>query len=320
MKKNQNKLEYSSKGLKKVKDSNNKNKELDKFYTSPFVVDMLINHLVSLFAENDLDIAKYNFLEPCAGNGAFLNGLERNLSKNKYKAFDIEPEDESIKKADFLQIPHKYSSKRIIIGNPPFGYKAQLAKEFINKSAEWGPIIIFILPIQFRRFNIQKFVNPELKLIYSSENLPKNSFLLEGKPYHVNCLYQIWVNEKSGLFKNYPNLRLLKPLPNKHTDFQLFIHNNTVQTMKYFNKKEYGWNFAVARQGFYDYKKKIVDPTELKPHVQYLFVKYINPISKEIFKHMDFDKLSHVNTSILGYSNTDVVAEYERIKNELGYN
>jgi hypothetical protein len=310
-------MEYSSKGTKKIKDSNNDNKKLDKFYTNADIVDRVIDYLMKLFADNKLDITKYSFLEPCAGGGAFLNGIEKALPKAKYVSFDIAPEDPRIEKADFLTKEHHFNSNLISIGNPPFGYKGDLACAFINTCSEWGPIVVFVLPIQFRRFNIQKHVYPNLKLIYSSEDLPKNSFNFEGKKYNVNCLFQIWVDKFSGLFENYEDLRLLKPLPNKHEDFKLFIHNNTMETLKYFDKEKYQWDFAVARQGFYDYSKRITNPEELQRHVQYLFVKYINPVSKTVFDHIDFEKLSHVNTAILGYSNTDVVAEYIRVKNEL---
>ena len=111
---------------------------------------------------------------------------------------------------------------------------------------------------------------------------------------------------------------MYKPVPNKHPDFLLYIHNNTTETLKYFDKKKYEWDFAVCRQGFYDYSRRITNPSELKSNVQYLFVKYVNPISKDVFKKIDFEKLSKTNTSILGYSNTDVVAEYIRIKKEMG--
>jgi len=310
-------IKYSSKGTKKVKDSNNKNKKLDKFYTNDSVVNEVIDYLINLFKKNSYNIEEYSFLEPCAGGGAFLNGLETKLPKSKCISFDIEPEDPRIEKADFLNLKPKFDEHRISIGNPPFGYKGDLAVSFINKCNEWGSIVVFVLPIQFRRYNIQKHVYNNMKLIYSSPDLPKKSFNLEGKPYNVNCLFQIWVDKLSGLFEDYEDVRLLEPLPNKHEDFKLFIHNNTVGTLKYFDKEKFQWDFAVARQGFYDYKHRITDPKELQKHIQYLFVKYNNEIAKRVFEKIDFDKLSHVNTSILGFSNTDVVAEYIRIKNTL---
>jgi hypothetical protein len=310
-------IEYSSKGGKRIKDSNNYDKELDKFYTNPDVVDKVIGILKELFEKYNLNINEFNFIEPSAGSGAFVEGIKRNFDNPNIKAYDIDPEGENIEKADFLAITPIYSNKNIIIGNPPFGYKGSLAADFINKSSEWAPIIAFVLPIQYRRYNIQKRIYDNLKIVKSTKNLPKNSFTLSGAPYNVNCLIQIWVDKFSGYFLDEEDLRLYKPLPNKHEDFKLFIHNNTVGTLKYFNKDEYKWDFAVARQGYYDYNNKITNPEELQEHVQYLFVKYESEISKKIFEKIDFEKLSKVNTSIPGFSNTDLVKEYVKVKNEL---
>ena len=307
-------MTYSSKGTKKTKDSNNINKKLDKFYTSSHAADTVLTFLNQLFIREKINLLDYQFLEPCAGSGSFLTALRNLIPNANVIAYDIEPEGPNIKMANFLEIKPHFTSNTITIGHPPFGYKGKLAVSFINQCSEWGPIVVFILPIQFRRYNIQKHIYSNLKLIYSSDNFPKNSFTLENKPYNVNCLFQIWVDKFSGLFENYNDLRLLEPLPNKHPDFKLYIHNNTTETLKYFKKEDYQWDFAVPRQGFYDYTAKITNPKELKPHVQYLFVKYINSVSKTIFEKIDFDKLSHVNTSILGFSNTDLIAEYSKIK------
>lgn len=308
---------FSSKTLKNMNSKEKTRENLDKYYTGAQAVETVLGFMIKLFNKEKINISEFSFLEPCAGDGAFLKGLNLVLPKAKVLAYDIAPENEKIKKADFLKIKPSYSNCLISIGNPPFGYKGDLAAAFINNCANWSPIIVFVLPIQFRRYNIQKQISKNLKLIYSSENFPVKSFVLNGKPFNVNCLFQIWVRNDWNHFKNYPDLRLLKALPNKHNDFKLFIHNNTQETLKYFNKDVYKWDFAVARQGFYDYSKKITNPKELRKNVQYLFVKYINPCAKIVFEKIDFPRLSHVNTAILGFSNTDLVNEYCKIKKTL---
>ena len=62
-------VECSSNGKKKIKDSNNASKKLDKFYTSPSAVDTVVDFIDSLFERNGYDISGYSFLEPCAGGG-----------------------------------------------------------------------------------------------------------------------------------------------------------------------------------------------------------------------------------------------------------
>lgn len=310
-------MEYTSKGKKKVKDSNNSAKKLDKFYTNTSIVLKILDFLEVFAKKNNIELDNQIILEPCAGNGSFISGVQKKLSKTKVIAYDIAPEGPDIEKADFLEVTPKHSNNIISIGNPPFGYKGKLATSFINKCSEWGPIVIFVLPIQFRRYNVQKLIYKNLKLIHSSDNLPADSFTLEGKPYDVNCMFQVWIDKFSGLCEDYEDLRLTKPLPNKHTDFELFTHNNTIGTLKYFDKSKYKWDFGLYRQGFYDYSKRIYEPTELQKHIQYLFVKFNQPIAKKVFEMINFSELAHRNTSILGFSNTDVVQVYEEIKNKL---
>lgn len=303
-----------------INDSKNdvlqKKKDLDKFYTGKNIVNLVIENSIKFLSKAGIDITNYKFLEPCAGNGSFLDGL-KDFGITDVESFDIEPEREDIIKADFLELDLPKTNNYITIGNPPFGYKGKLAASFINRSSEWGDVVIFVLPIQFRRFNIQKQVYSNLKLVYSSSNLEKNSFLFDSKKYHVNSLYQIWVNRLNPFFTNLTDLRLLKSLPNRHKDFKTFLHNNTKETLKYFNKNEYQWDFAVVRQGYYDYNEKIIDPRLLIPNRQYLFVKYVEDISKKVFEEIDFVYLSKSNTSIPGFSNTDLVSLYIKTKEEL---
>lgn len=288
-----------------------KSNKLDQFYTSKLVVNEFLSILKSKKIINENSI----LIEPSAGDGKFLDGFETFFPKNIYEAYDIEKNHPNVLEQDFLQIQKAHNSRYVVIGNPPFGYKSKMAINFINKSSEFSDIVCFVLPIQFRRWSVQKQINKDFKLIYSSENLPRNSFLVKNKPYNVNCLLQIWVNKKNVKFDKYKDLRIYEKPKNKHEDFKLWIHNNTNETLKYFDKDKYKWDFAVVRQGYYDYKEKIINPLNLIQNRQYLFVKYINEQSKLIFEKIDFEKLSNSNTSVKGFSNTDLVAEYEQIKN-----
>ncbi|QBF34609.1 hypothetical protein EG856_01570 [Mycoplasmopsis phocirhinis] len=83
---------------------------------------------------------------------------------------------------------------------------------------------------------------------------------------------------------------------------------------KYFDKDKYQWDFAVVRQGYYNYDEKISNPELLISNRQYIFIKYIENCSKEILNKINFTKLSNTNTTIKGFSNTDLVAEYIRLK------
>ena len=56
-------------------------------------------------------------------------------------------------------------------------------------------MIAFIIPKTFRKKSLQNklHLNFHLKL---DEDLPKNSFVLNGEPYDVPCCFQIWEEQK----------------------------------------------------------------------------------------------------------------------------
>lgn len=297
-----------------MKNDNKNLLKLDQFYSSDKVVSICLNYLKKF--TNDKEYKDICFLEPSAGNGQFIKFIHKEWNNSKILAFDIDPKSPEIKKADFLTQNLKFNKDLVTIGNPPFGHKASLAIDFINKSATCSNLIAFILPIQFERWNVQKQIDKNLKLIFSSPKLPKNSFVFNSKIKNINTIFQIWVNKSDERFENYKDLRILESPPKKHEDFILYIHNNTQSTLKYFNKTKYEWDFAIVRQGFYDYTQKIFRPDDLVKNRQYLFVKYVNPISKKIFNKINFQKLANFNTVIKGFSNTNVISEYNKIKKE----
>ena len=283
-------------------------KNLDQFYTNPLVSDELVK-IIKTLLPNEFN---KNFLEPSAGTGNFINSLiKMNVKWSKIKAYDLDPKAKFIIKKNYLKIKSKFSNKRIIIGNPPFGKRGKKALEFLNKALLEAPYVAMILPNIFNRYSIQKNILKNTKLIYK-KSLNENSFILNDKEYRVKCVFQIWTNDKTFA----PNLRIKEPPQIRHTDFQTWIHNNTEQTLKYFNKNEYKWDFVVHRQGYYNYDKKITNSKNLIKNRQYFFIKAKNKKVLDIIKKIDFKKLSRTNTQIYGFSTSDFVAEYKKIKGE----
>lgn len=291
-----------------------KSNSLDQFYTNPLVSDILVKKTFELFPS----ILNSNFLEPSAGTGNFVESLIQNgIPKKKIKALDLEPKYKEsssvlIEKADYLKSEIK-SNNLIVIGNPPFGKRGDLALKFLNKSLSESNIVAMILPNIFNRYSVQSKVDPNAKLVYSQQ-LKEKSFILGDKSYGVKCVFQIWTKNKATYNKD---LRIKEKPINKHDDFETWIHNNTKATLKYFDKKNYKWDFAVVRQGFYNYSEKITDPKKLIPNRQYFFVKYKNQLAKEIISQISFEQLSKTNTQVLGFSTTDFVKEYQLIKGEI---
>jgi hypothetical protein len=167
---------------------------IDKFYTNTEAVKLCLQEFKKHISINDNDI----LIEPSAGDGAFFS-LMMFYSENVH-AYDIEPGNKEIEKQDFLTLDFKefkesksnlLDSKIYFIGNPPFGRQSSLAKKFIKKSAEIANAIGFILPKSFKKESCQKAFPIHFHLL-STIDLPKNSFLLNGKEYDVPCIFQVW--------------------------------------------------------------------------------------------------------------------------------
>jgi len=268
---------------------------IDKFYTKETIVDLCLLQI---------SLQEYeSIIEPSAGNGSFSK-------KIKCYAFDLEPEEETIIKANFFEIDlSKFNSPILIIGNPPFGKRSKLAIDFFNKSAEFASTIAFILPLQFRKWSVQSKLNENF-ILETDINIPENSFFYGNKSFDINCCFQIWHNKN---FKETKDLRIkIAPLI-KHKDFEMWQYNNTKQALKYFDKEKYKWDFAVPRQGFYDYKKRIVKVEELDKKIQWIFFKAENEKILYNLLNMDFEKISKKNTTIPGFGKADIVEEYSKL-------
>lgn len=158
-----------------------KKSSLDKYYTKPEIVKECLSLLPGDFF--DLSV-----IEPSAGSGNFINAFPENSS---FLAFDLEPEHSNIEAQDFLNLEISTDLIFNFLGNPPFGFASSLAVKFFNKAAENAKYIAFILPKTFKKLSVQEKLNKKLHLV-SSNDLPINSFILEGAEYDVPCCFQVW--------------------------------------------------------------------------------------------------------------------------------
>lgn len=169
--------------------------DLDQFFTKPSVANECYEKLLKILDAIGVDHRNFTFIEPSAGKGAFY----RNLPKNRRLGVDVENFNEEYVKADFLswepdQSTHK---KYITTGNPPFGYRAWLALEFINHAAKFSEVVAFILPMAFQSQGkgSPQFRVKGMRLIHS-EILNQDSFEDEnGKTLRVNSLWQVWIRD-----------------------------------------------------------------------------------------------------------------------------
>lgn len=186
----------------------------DQFYTSPSVAKKCIQILISKLHDDALHsplpvlpLSSYLWVEPSAGNGAFLNSIPDTYDKI---GIDIEPGsgagNANIVKQDFLTwVPPAQKTKTnqkpvIIFGNPPFGRQSSLAKAFIAHSCKIAStsVIAFILPRSFVKPSMSCAFESHFHCIHSSD-VERNAFVLGGSDgdggdtaYNVPCVFQIW--------------------------------------------------------------------------------------------------------------------------------
>lgn len=153
----------------------------DQFYTQQAVAKTCIDRVLALLPYT----SEYLWIEPSAGNGSFLNQLPFQKI-----GLDIDPQSDTIVKQDYLTWTPP-SQPSIVFGNPPFGKQSSLARAFISKSCGFANVIAFILPKSFTKPSMYKAFHADFHLVHSEE-LAKDSFVLNGLSYDVPCVFQVW--------------------------------------------------------------------------------------------------------------------------------
>lgn len=159
-----------------------KNIELDKFYTPTQTAEKCVELMLNTIT-NRMFVTEY--LEPSAGSGNFSNII------NGCIAYDIEPQHETIIKADFLKLDLPYKRGRFIFGNPPFGDRNNLARSFYEKAVQICDAIAFILPIS--QLNNRDSLY-EFDLIESID-----LGVLEYSGMKIHCCFNIYTRPENGL-------------------------------------------------------------------------------------------------------------------------
>tara|TARA_R110000822_G_C15259052_1_gene488068 strand:+ start:87 stop:1196 length:1110 start_codon:yes stop_codon:yes gene_type:complete len=163
-------------------------KQKDQFFTSDATAQYCYEVFLAKMKEIEQNIEGYTYIEPSAGDGAFL----KVLPENKAIGVDIEPRHKDTIKSDYLDwYPEK--GEYIVFGNPPFGLRGHLALKFINHSYKFADYVCFILPQLFEsdgkgspRKRIDNF-----NLIHS-EKLVTSFHDPEKRDMKINVVFQIW--------------------------------------------------------------------------------------------------------------------------------
>ena len=165
-------------------------KDKDQFFTPKKTAQYCCNVLYNFLKTNKEKKSNFVFIEPSAGAGGFLPFLPEETI-----AMDIEPRKKNILQQDYLDWhPPIQRNKRIVVmGNPPFGLRGQLALQFINHSAKFADYVCFILPQLFESDGkgVPRKRVIGLNLVHSEK---LDSYFLDpnDNTINVNCIFQIW--------------------------------------------------------------------------------------------------------------------------------
>lgn len=255
-----------------------KKDKLDRFYTKTEVAKTCYETILPFLSDTDL------IIEPSAGAGAFYD-----LIRSPVIGYDLFPAHPKINQGDWLQ--QDVPKNSVIIGNPPFGSRNHLTKAFIKHSISRAKLIGFILPKVFQKQTYQKVFPEEWSLIVN-QDLPRNSFLFEGKDYHVPTCWQIW-QKNSKLY----NLRESCQKQESTTDF-IFTNNEPSHFI-----------FGAAPH-------KVILANEVQMNNRGYFIKTDLSDIKKIFQEIDWGShgLSSVNGGVSWFSKQEIINIYVRQK------
>lgn len=188
--------------------------ELDKFYTPKETAKKCIDLAFKTFE----DITEV--IEPSAGAGSFSKQIDN------CKAYDIAPEADGIIEQDFLKLKLPYKKGRLIIGNPPFGDRNNLARSFYKHACTMAEYIGFILPIS-------QYDNTDSLYLFDLIN-SVDLGVLQYSGMKVHCCF--------NLYKK-PKCRILNCRP------KLFSDMFTVYRDDYKGYEDVDFDFAICRRG-----------------------------------------------------------------------
>lgn len=169
-------------------------RDKDQFYTTKETAKYCYNETLKVLKSLDIKEDEYIFIEPSAGCCNFYSLLP----KERRIGIDIDPKGalkNELIKQDYLTFIPDCKNKYIVVGNPPFGLRGNLALRFINHSFSFADVVAFILPPLFN--STGKGVPMKrvkgYKLAYTKK-LPRNSYEYpDGTLVDVATIFQVWV-------------------------------------------------------------------------------------------------------------------------------
>lgn len=165
-------------------------REKDQFFTPDSTSEICVNLFKEKMKELGENLDDYTFIEPAVGSGSFF----RLFPENRRIGIDIEPRIEGTIKQNYLKwTPENVDKKYIVLGNPPFGLRGNLALRFIEHSSHFSEYVAFILPQFFEsdgRGTPKKRIKNMSPIL--SERINSVFEYPDGVEVQVNVIFQIW--------------------------------------------------------------------------------------------------------------------------------
>ena len=264
-------------------------KDKDQFFTPNTTAKYCYIKCVEVLKQYKDYGNKYTFIEPSAGNGSFL----KILPIDKRIGLDIEPKINEIVKQDYLDWNPSENKKYVVIGNPPFGLRGQLALKFINHSSKFADYVCFILPQLFESDGkgVPRKRVVGLNLIHS-EKLDTEFESPDGKNIKVQCIFQIW----SKFHKN--DSYVIKKKENKNIKIYSLSDGSTPSTTR--NKKMfYKCDAYIPSTCFGKDTMKYYDSFDTLPRKKGYGIVFIRDKEKNLekFKNIDWSNVAFLSTN-----------------------
>jgi hypothetical protein len=168
--------------------SNNKNKQSDGnvVFTHPDWVDKTIA-IARQYTDTEI------FIDPCAGGGAFIDGLHR--AGLKSEGYDIVPARPDIVQQDFYETE---LLQHPAITNPPFtkGFAIEVFNQFARAKA---PLIIMFWPASYRKWSMHDKLDNNYERLHSEVHPgPQKFFVGPHKKDTFNMCIEVWRRLPAG--------------------------------------------------------------------------------------------------------------------------
>lgn len=208
----------------------------DAYFTCPEDVEFVHDKL------REFDWLGGSILEPCAGAGRLVKGLE-NVQMWDLNQYDV-PLD---RVGSFLDQP---ANERfdLVLTNPPFGWLGHLAGDIFNKATQFADRIAIILPQCYRKVQRIDKIN-EMWHPVGDFDLPNQEYILpDGQRKFVRTCFQMWEKRdyKRKKFGNTSYHEFFRQVPKDQAEYYLRTQGSSagriLEGLKYPDGREYNSN------------------------------------------------------------------------------